>query len=816
MRFLILLLSLYVVVRGQGQLNELCNSDTDCANGVSPCIGTNCICDPLLFRCRLATNQPCTNNGNTNECNTNTICRGGRCLVTDGNTCTADTECLTNGVCLGGRCRANTGFAWDLVNNVYAACSTECATCFRPNDNTACLTCTDVSKFAYGGLCICFDGAADSTGTCQACDTTCATCAVPGTPFGCTSCALASMTFVSGVCFCPSGTAWNAMTLNCEACDPSCTTCSEPGNANYCTSCSNGIPVNGACDGGGVVTPCPNGTAQGPTGCEPCDTTCRTCLEPSNPNRCTGCYSGYKLVGGTCVPKVRKGLSKRRCSSSLMYYINGVCKCKTGYIGDSLEPNVADTYCLPCDASCCTCYAPNNPMACTSCRIGYTLAPNGTCVYGDTNGGGGTPVENCAPECQTCIVPNDNTQCLTCTAAGAIQLNGLCYCPANSFSTGGSCVSPCEAPCAQCYINNPYICTACSNGMLPLGGTCLCPNGTGLGQTNFCVPCHISCATCANGNNSAACLTCTDTRIVPVNGQCVCPDIMQINNFTGICECPGGYIEQDMTCILQSIVCSPGYYFDGTNCVLCTIPGCLNCTSATECLECQPGYYLSNGRCIACPINCLTCSSSSVCTSCAPGYTLNAQGRCVRSCPPCCPTCRYDSMGQVTCLTCLNGYVYKNNQCLACSVGIPNCQTCAGCVCTRCRAGYYKTSAGLCASCSSAIPNCELCSNANTCYRCVSPYYFDATLRRCVLRSSNGGTVPCPEGTYRNSQGVCVPCHISCRCCSTSGSYGCTKCGVNAIFKKWGSNRGMCICITGYIFDSYRHGCYPRSSVQQP
>ncbi len=812
MRLFIILLALYIAVRGQS-LNSVCTSDTDCINGTSPCTNSNCICDPLILRCRLALDVACTNG---NQCNTNTICSNHVCRAPDSKPCSADTDCLTNGVCLSGFCRASLGYAWDIVNNVYAACHSSCATCFRPADNTSCLNCTDAAKYAFAGLCVCTEGAADSTGTCQACDSTCATCALPASPFACTSCPLSSMTLISGICFCPAGTAWDSATLSCESCDSSCLTCSRPGSASYCTSCTVGAPLNGVCGG---TTTCTDGTAPGDTGCEACDSSCKTCLAPADPNRCTGCCSGYTLIGGSCMLGHTHTPRCKMCSSKLMIEINGICKCKQGYIGDSTDVSVSDTYCLPCDSSCQTCYAANNPNACTSCTCGLFLTASGTC---STSSGGSTNVTGCASDCKSCIVAGDATECLSCLATGATQLNGFCYCPSNFYSTGGACVSPCQAPCAECYIHDPYICTACSNGMVPLGGTCLCPNGTALAVNGSCLACDISCATCANATSPAACLTCTDTRIVPDNGLCVCPGLMVINSTTGICECPSGYTELDMTCFISS--CGPGTFYNGTDCVSCGMTGCLNCTSATVCNECQPGYFLnSNNVCIACPTNCPTCSSATVCTSCVPGYNLNSAGACVKACPACCPTCSYSSTGVVTCLTCLRGFAFKGSQCLACSVGIPNCISCIGCGCVRCRPGYYKNAAGQCVSCASAIPNCQLCVNASLCYQCTPPYFFNVTTKSCSLTSPTPvppsppcPVKPCPEGSYRGKDGKCYRCHCSCQSCSGSGNYGCTKCGPNAAFKRWGTGGGMCVCATGYSLDSSRRGCYRQSTMSKP
>ena len=808
MKLLVILFTLYVLT--QAQLNIPCVTNETCQNIIFPCTGTNCICDPALLVCKLNLHSPCTNgNGNGNgQCRTGTICRSGTCLAYEGQRCDLDTDCILNGVCVPGVtvCRAASGYAWDILNLVYSLCHPDCATCYLPNDNTACLSCADPAKEAISGHCVCSVGAADNAGVCRSCDPQCSTCAVPNNPFGCTTCALESMTLISGTCFCPAGTAWNSVTWTCDPCDPSCSTCSVPGNPNYCTSCLTGTLNAGVC---GVACPDPQ-TAPGPNGCEPCDPSCKTCLAPFDPARCTSCFPKNILIGGMCfVAKIKIKKLKYPSCGKLMGRIGGICKCRHGYIGDSTDRYVSDTYCLRCHPSCRTCYAPNDANACTSCCVGFILM-NGVCVkYPPTTT---PPPGTCGPNCTACISAN-TSHCLTCSTAGAVPFNGVCYCPAGFYRSGNICVGPCAAPCSECFVSSGSVCTACPNGLLPLGGTCLCPNGTALDNNGNCAPCDITCLTCGQANNPLACTACNDFRAILMNGECICPGLMAMN-ISGLCSCPQGTIELNGECITQS--CPPGTFFNGETCVGCTLPNCANCSSLTTCVECNPGYYLSNGICLPCPPSCLTCISGIVCTSCPPGFVIR-NGRCVRPCPACCPTCTYDANGNVRCLSCLTGFVFNGAQCLSCSVGIPGCIKCDNCACTQCAEGYYKYNSTQCRLCSITMPFCEKCVSANVCLRCTLPYILDPSTRRCVLRQPPIPPVDCPEGYYRDANGICVPCDMSCRKCCGRGYNECTICPPGAIlYRGTGKLGGRCVCRSGTYYHYPSRSCIPQTTLAKP
>jgi len=789
------------------QINQRCSTDENCHNRAAPCTNTNCVCDPQTLTCKLDLGLQCT--PVRDYCKTGTVCSDGRCLALDGQIC-EEGLCVPGGNCFQGVCRAAPGFAWDPVNRVYSLCDPICETCLFPGDPLSCLTCADADKLPIGGACVCIEGAANTEGQCLPCYPTCLTCAVPKSPFGCTACALGTMILESGVCSCPDEMAWNPATLKCEYCDKSCLTCSIPNDPTACTSCAIGTLVNGNCttEGPGVVE-CEDGTAPNDQGiCLPCHPSCQTCLVPNNPNRCTSCTRDKRLVGGMCVPhKVKYKKYKRppsRCPP-LMASINGVCKCIRGYIGDSTTPSTSDRYCLPCDESCLTCYEANNANACTSCYRGMYLI-NGRCSLFIIPG---IPTLQCSPVCLNCTRANDPRQCTSCAMGNSILRGGLCFCPAGSYNFSDTCIEPCDYPCTECFINDSSVCTACPDNLLALGGTCVCPNGTALASEGICASCHISCATCIEPDNPNACSSCIDPRATLINGVCACPDPIMIYSESGFCECPEGQKEVDGLCIF--LLCPPGTVLINGKCVNCNIPHCIECSSLTTCTECEPGYYLLNGRCIRCPTNCLTCSSGSVCTSCAPGYTL-VNGKCVKECPPCCTACTYNARGEPICTACLNNFVFVNGQCASCSIGVPQCTNCRNCNCTRCAVGYYLHNSTSCLSCASAIPNCEVCTGPTNCLRCSNGMQFNPVINQCVFQSVTPEPEPeygqCPEGSYKNKLGKCVPCYFNCRTCVGCGMNKCTSCYQNAIlYPEIGATWGRCVCRGGYWFDRNERKC---------
>ena len=790
----------------KGQLNQPCTADVNCINGTAPCVAFNCFCDPTQSLCKVAPGISCTD---SSVCSTNSACISGVCIGLDGGICSTDAHCVPNADCVLAKCRAQPGFAWDPITLEYSPCGSDCSTCYDPANNSACLSCEDPYKITVDGQCICTDGTAAGFGVCLACDPHCGTCALPMNPFACTSCSNPLMVLISGVCICPTG-ARNPATATCEPCHSSCATCSLPNDPRYCTSCTSGTLISGVC-----TNKCPNPRTAFENGtCLPCDSSCLTCMAPNNPTRCTSCKSGYTLIGGTCICQkpgvgqtkmdlVYSKLPPKKCGCK-QTAINNVCKCNEGFKGDSALACDSDRYCLPCHASCLTCFAPNDPTACTSCCCGYKLV-NGMCLCVNPTLALNpltTLCESCGPSCTSCIVAGDDTQCLTCATPGAIQYNGICICPAGTFrGPTGACVGPCTAPCLECYVNNSATCTKCAPGYIPFGGGCICANGTASPaktcvafdasgmcisyDPGTCLPCHFSCLTCVLPGSPFYCTSCVDPTAILVNGQCVCPTLT-VMDLNGTCvPCPSGFI----------------YAPNGTCVPTQLIPPTI----------CPNGTYLSGDECIPCPSQCATCDpTNGTCTSCRNGTALNMLGHCI-PCPPCCPTCFFDINKKLVCSSCVNDLVYNGLQCVLCRSAIPNCARCVNCVCAACSPGYYRFNETLCKPCSGITPGCKNCTDNGVCTSCMAPYRFDNRNHICKCPHKNCDICgkkqceKCSMGFYIDLQGSCNSCHPTCAHCNHLGNNKCTKCHPGAKLIN-----GICKCLNGCVFVEHKKACLPR------
>ncbi len=723
-------------------------------------------------------------------------------------------------MCLNGICRPAGPYAWDPVAHRYDICGPDCASCIIPGDIAACLSCVDPSMFPVDGICACDTGfARDQYGICQACDPSCTTCVQPANPAACTGCTDPLMTLINGVCFCPGGTAFNPVNGTCEPCDPSCGTCAVPGDRRFCTSCAVGRLVSGLC----VLNLYPR-----------CHPTCATCLAPNNPNMCTSCRKGSVLVGGMCIfLKKTKLKYPKKCKSTACHlmWVNNVCKCKSGFRGDSDCPTISDRYCLPCHPTCLTCHTPGDPNACTSCCKGYTLV-NGTCVC-SCPGQAVNPItgicERCAPGCATCILPGNSAACLTCRDPNALFANGVCYCPPGfALDQYGMCTVPCLAPCIECLTTNASLCTACPGDLVSVQGVCVCPNGTAfLNDTNTCAPCDPSCLTCGLALDPLACTSCADPNATLVNGQCVCPLGTELNFTNGLCvTCPPGCL---------------GCALPGVNCTLCFDPIATLCDGL--CI-CPPGFIMVNGTCAACDPTCATCTAPAdpnACTQCAdpvaaligsPGpcrcpvnMTMAANGLCtcdgILLCPGVCVSCPGPCLscipvnGNLVCTTCAPGSILVGNTCVCvpplvlsengtCEPCHPSCATC-----------FEPFNASACLTCSdptATLINGECVCPAGTFFNSVSCAACDITCLTCEGNATNCTTcrdddaIPtpagcvCPIGFSMNSIGLCVACSPECATCIPTAPTLCLSCrDPNATYNE---TTFTCTCPPGFQMNS--------------
>ncbi len=281
--------------------------------------GTNCqACDSSCSECSSA-NDP-------SAC---TSCSGS--LLLEGETTgPCVTSCPTNSVLSsdGKRC---------------LSCASGCLTCGSAQNASSCKTCPAGTYLDYPpvGSCVtvCPTGTAANTADrmCEACHVTCAECNLPGQAGSCISCVEGRVFYpLNSSCLlsCPDGYLYDNSTARCLACDASCAKCSVPADKYSCYRCTTdsqgyllkkvGTRANLTGDYnetlGMCVSQCPSGTflntvnnatcyadacptnmytnTTGPS-CQPCDSSCESCLLPSDPNYCSSCASGFLRVNTT-------------------------------------------------------------------------------------------------------------------------------------------------------------------------------------------------------------------------------------------------------------------------------------------------------------------------------------------------------------------------------------------------------------------------------------------------------------------------------------------------------------------------------------
>lgn len=336
-----------------------------------------------------------------------------------------------------------------------------------------------------------------------------------------------------------------------------------------------------------------------------------------------------------------------------------------------------DGVCQVCDFKCAKCLgSATNCIACPAARYLYNAAcwdycpgivdAKKSCVNECPPGyfrSSDQECKQCPSECKTC---SSNTTCTSCPN-NFVSLNGKCVkdCGNGYYTFREQCVA-CDKSCKSCAVN-PMQCTACSDTYISSNGRCVSSCSTGQyldAVSRTCRQCASTCATCSSDQT---CLTCPNTKIVPIGGQC-------------------------FPCIYPCATCAK---------------------DLQTCLTCQSGFSLSNGDCLrTCPNG--TKPVSGVCT-CASGIFLN--GACVASCPSgftkvgsacqqCSSPCVECSSSTTFCTDCLDTYVLKPStgkceQSSSCNYG----QIDVSGKCTRiCDAGlFYQNGACIFGGCPSGF-----------------------------------------------------------------------------------------------------------------
>jgi len=394
---------------------------------------------------------------------------------------------------------------------------------------------------------------------------------------------------------------------------------------------------------------------------------------------------------------------------------------------------------------------------CTSCINGY-FSSQGACI-------------SCHASCATCL---DASLCLTCNI-GYFSIPNLNYALCSACSNG----------CSSC--SSSTVCTNCLSTYRLTGSTCT-------SCTSFCLNCTATaCITCNSLSAliSSLCYLCTDTSKQGSAGCLTCTS----NPTRILCtSCSSGYFLNSVT--NQCVACSTQY----PNSVVCTSTKILQCANDNA-PTLSTRYYLINNQCVANTKLCKTMSASNGdCSLCyfdsSTGYYSLISGTCTLCNVVGCLT--YSSTCQ--CLSCVSGYQFINNQCIACQN--LHCTVCQASIssCQQCAASYGRLSSA-CVLCTPS--NCYNCDGDNTiCVTCNVGYYLSngncySCQTNCASCISNIQCTSCSPGTFLQANGRCKALPSNCISIDTSTI---------------SSNVGSCKrCSYGYIL--LDGNCYPCSSA---
>jgi len=311
--------------------------------------------------------------------------------------------------------------------------------------------------------CICNDGFyphPDVT-NCMLCNPSCFQCVGPD-PDDCIECDENSVLtgLAPSECVCSEGSYMSDETGECLPCHQTCKNCTGP-LATDCWECKFGafLTKQGECKC--YVGPVHEFTTETDASqCEisECSPNCTECI--AYPWMCYGCHSG---------------------STTSITMLN-FCGCPEGF---TYQPDTLGDPCVPdeeCHYTCATCFAPNDPNACTSCDVDAVLrfddrptwcdCEEGTYPSWTTDNCVAYPPhqpEPCRSPCVTCK-PDDPSHCLSCKEGAVLSRRnnevGVCICKLRYTPEpdAAHCQLKCAETCKSCLIWDPYLCTSCIEG----------------------------------------------------------------------------------------------------------------------------------------------------------------------------------------------------------------------------------------------------------------------------------------------------------------------------------------------------------------
>ena len=333
-------------------------------------------------------------------------------------------------------------------------------------------------------------------------------------------------------------------------------------------------------------------------------------------------------------------------------------------------------------------------------------------------------------------------------------------------------------------VSGRYSCEPCS-----AGEKCGCPDGKMSNGSGKCVTCNFDsdCADdeyCSNsGTEASSCsiVTCSTGEYVG-NHQCNscssaipgCTDCTSASNCT---SCEAKYQDPSGNgggCVMTT--CSSGQYLneDDGNCYPCS-NGCKQCTSSTNCQACEDAYELVSGA--YCELR-----------GCAADQYLNmADGQCY-SCPAACSSCSTVMSSEETsaCTACVDGYKLSGTQCVQKSCSDMGYST-------SCGEGQDSVPAnksgsdGACYTCSAIAGYCTSDSDCASNQKCVNNECVGKTcseINSSYKTSCSNGYSSTSTGVS-GSDGACYTCSaISGYCTSDSDCASNQKCVNNSCVLK--------------------------------
>ena len=543
-----------------------------------------------------------------------------------------------------------------------------------------------------------------------------------GNQTACTLCAAGSyneligQTSPSSCLPCPSATqsalAGAGSATNCSSCPagsassnigvPVCPLCSpgtyQPSTGTLqCLQCPIGTfqPLSNVTSVGQCLQ-CPTGRVGsflGMASCTICPAGQSNGTDPTGSPVCVDCGPGTSSSGGsTCVPCAPGYMSLSgapSCTACLpgQFYDSISHSCLDCPVGQ-FSANSAQTSCSLCDLGKFT-SAGGAAFFCQACPPGQGTAPDlysgqltcYDCVAGTASAGGGGPCALC-PAGQVATA-NNSAFCTPCSPGTVPLLDdefGVLTCQPCAPGTAAAGTAAYCTPCSPGFYadqNASYACSPCVAGSASniTGRTTAC-DACAPGQYSP-QPAQTACLTCAvnsglysSGSGSSTCASCSLPAQVLANGtNCVvhaCEDNYLYDVDSGQCSpCPLG-----LAGVGVCAVCAAGFYTPqpGSDCIPCVDIEGLICSGGLA--NVAPGYWAflapADGssqvelyQTAPCPLG--FCPGSALQTQQTSGNSSNST---VQLCTP--P--RLNSISNVLCGSCVDGYVAWGNECVPCTV----------------------------------------------------------------------------------------------------------------------------------------------------